>query len=418
PSKLSNLKKETNLESEAKKDLKSLDILETRQQGCIEGVEDTTKLTQDEILKHVPLITAEKAFSLDLKNGPFSVKYLRNGRHLLLYNSKGYISSFDVKSLNINFERNFENEIYDSVYLHNELFFSTAQKKNVFIYNNQGVEVHCCRDNRNVFKLEFLSFHFLLVSLSKDRILRYQDTSTGKMIKEIFVKENFKCMTQNKSNGIIFTGNDKGTVSLWSPNSKEYLTKVLCSKGNITSLEVEKNGNYFFTSSGLFLNFFDIRNFYKPMHSLKMNRNVKNVGLSDTNLLAVNLGRKIEIYKNIFTNPEKYLIHSDDYLINDLKFCPYEDILTLGTQNGIKNLVVPGCGDPIFDALEESPFYTKTQRRELEIKKLLEKIPYTFIGQESLFNPQSKKIEESNKNFKRYFEKSKETPLERIFKKE
>lgn len=407
------------LAKKAKKDLKMLNILETRKSGSIEDVEDTTILTQDDIKQNIPLIAAEKGFSIDLKNGPFFVNYLKNGRHLLLHNKMGYLASFDVKTLNLNFERNIHDKIHDAIFLHNELFCATAQKNNVFIYNQDGVEVHCCRENRKAFKLEFLPYHFLLVSLSSEKFLRYQDTSTGQIIANIFTKENNLCMTQNKKDALIYLGNDKGLVSLWSPNSKEYLCKIFCAKGTINSIEVEKNGLYFITSStDKSLNIFDIRNSYKPINSIKTNFSIKNMNLSDNQCLGLNFGKNILIYKNIFTNPEKYLTHFQNSFINDMKFCSYEDILTLGTNEGINNLIIPGSGNPIFDSYEDTPFYTKKQRSEMEVKRLLEKIPYTFIGQKDLFKSTKKVIQNTKGEFKRYFEQTDKTPLERIFPRE
>jgi hypothetical protein len=67
-------------------------------------------------------------------------------------------------------------------FLQNHTMFAVAQKKYVYIYDHKGLELHCLKQHVAPTRLEFLPYHYLLVSASKTDHIRYQDTSTGRVL--------------------------------------------------------------------------------------------------------------------------------------------------------------------------------------------------------------------------------------------
>ena len=99
---------------------------------------------------------------------------------------------------------------------------------------------------------------------------------------------------------------------------------------------------------------------------------------SQKGILAVSRDNVVELYKDMATlteRPEKpYLYHRCDRLVADVAFCPYEDVLGIGHSWGFSSIVVPGAGEPNYDAFEANPFQSKSQRKQTEVRMLLDKV--------------------------------------------
>ncbi|KAJ3085484.1 Small subunit (SSU) processome component [Quaeritorhiza haematococci] len=131
-----------------------------------EGMERTYKFTQKEIGENVDLNTSQKLIDLKLDEfGPYRIDFTRNGRHLLIGGKKGHIATFDWKSGKLGCEIHVKETVRDVKWLHNETMFAVAQKKYTYIYDNTGLEIHSLRNHVEVNRLDFLPYHFLLVSV-------------------------------------------------------------------------------------------------------------------------------------------------------------------------------------------------------------------------------------------------------------
>lgn len=107
-----------------------------------------------------------KMFQLRLPDfGPYNIDYTRNGRHMLISGTRGHVAAFEWQTGKLMFEVQLGEKVRHAKWLHNESFLAVAQKQNVFVYDQQGVEIHCLHKLRKVTRLDFLPYHMLLVAI-------------------------------------------------------------------------------------------------------------------------------------------------------------------------------------------------------------------------------------------------------------
>lgn len=350
-----------------------------------EGMEKTQRFTQKQIREAVDVGSAQKSFTLTLDTfGPYSSRYSRNGRHLLLGGKLGHIALCDWQAGKLSCEFHVKETVRDVTFLHNETLYAVAQKKYVYIYDHQGIEIHCMRNHIEVNKMSFLPYHFLLASVGNAGFLKFQDTSTGKLVSETRTKlGRCDCLGLNPYNAVSLLGHSNGTVTMWSPSAAQPLVKMFCHRGPVQSLAADREGRQLATA-GLDgqIHVWDLRT-YKKLHSYWTPVPACSVDISQRGLLGVGFGSHVEVWKDALALKAKapYLSHHTQGLrVKDIHFCPFEDVLGLGHTKGFSSLLVPGAGEPNFDTLEANPFETKRQRREAEVHQLLDKLQPEMIA--------------------------------------
>uniref|UniRef100_A0A914R0A4 BING4 C-terminal domain-containing protein n=1 Tax=Panagrolaimus davidi TaxID=227884 RepID=A0A914R0A4_9BILA len=113
-----------------------------------------------------------------------------------------------------------------------------------------------------------------------------------------------------------------------------------------------------------------------------MKGQIASVSLSQKNCLAVGFGQHVQMFENVIDNGivTPYLSHFAGGDVRQVQFCPHEDILGIGHARGFSSIIVPGSGDPDVSGLVHNPFESKAQRREREVKMLLDKLQPEMIA--------------------------------------
>lgn len=364
------------------------ELLLTEEPGYLEPErnEKSYQIPQREIVNQIDVTSATKYFDVTLDYGPYHFDYYRNGRNVVLGGQKGHVACFDWVTKRLKCEFNVQESVHDVQFLHIPSMYAVAQKDWVHIYDDAGIELHCLKNLFKVHKLTFLPYHFLLVSASENGFLTWLDVSTGTMVTNLRINHsNNKIidMCQNPSNAIIHTSHPNGTVCLWSPNDRKPLVKMLANPSAVRGISIDTTGNYMATAGvDRHLRLWDLRK-YEMVHDLRLRSIPGSIVFSQKGILGVSVGGAVEVYKDIVTTGcvEPYMRHKLERssVAVDVNFCNYEDVLGVGHERGFTSLIIPGSGEANFDAFEANPFMTASQRKEMEVKALLEKIQPELI---------------------------------------
>ena len=146
------------------------DILRPHAAGAIEVEDDmerTVQLTQRR-MRHDPAMlqegVARNIYDLELREyGPYKLRYDRSGRHALLAGRGGHVSVVDQHTMALRTEFHLRGDtVRDACFLHDGNMMAVSQENNVYIYDENGAEIHRLDGHRRVTAMEFLPYHWLL----------------------------------------------------------------------------------------------------------------------------------------------------------------------------------------------------------------------------------------------------------------
>lgn len=388
------------------------EILNTGAVGMLEAENDmerTTALTQVQLKRQLlaqggddESNTARHIYDLAMES-PHGIRYDRSGRYGLLFSSsinpQGHLAIMDchTRALVPSGEFFVQENLRDACFLHHAGMLATASANNpVKIYDNSGAEIHSLGDHLDALQLEFLPYHFLLASVGRSGFLKYTDTSTGQLVTQHRTRgmgggaePGLRAgqpivMRQNAYNGVMHIGHTNGTVTLWSPASSKYLVKFLCHRGaSVQSLAMDLAGRTMVTGGAdRQVKVWDLRNTYRELHSyFTVAGPPTSLDISQKGILGIgHAGHTTFWSASALKVKEKdpYMHHAIPRggPIESLRFRPYEDVCGIGHAKGISSIVIPGSGEPNLDTAEyhTNPFQDTKQRREAEVRSLLDKL--------------------------------------------
>ncbi|KAL7424577.1 putative U3 small nucleolar RNA-associated protein 7 [Cryptotrichosporon argae] len=355
-----------------------------------EADERTWRIGQAEIVREVGVASGSKKFDLKFDNmGSYAVDYTRNGRFMAIASSKGHVATFDWQAGKLGAEVQLKDHVRDIKFLQSESFFAVAQRKCVFIYDQDGVELHKLKQHIDPIHMEFLPYHYLLSTVGNAGHLKYHDVSTGVLLTQIATHLGAPAsMAQNPHSAIIHLGHANGTMTLWSPNMSTPHVKLLAHLGPVRGIAIdpsEGSAGRYCATAGLdgVVKLWDARNWGKEVTSFSVRNAPTTLDYSSRGMLAVGGKAGVGVYRDLArggvgagqSSKTPYLtLPLPGLAARAARFCPFDDVLAVGHERGVSSLLVPGAGEANFDSAEADVFESHTRRRERDVRAVLDKI--------------------------------------------
>jgi len=196
-------------------------------------------------------------------------------------------------------------------------------------------------------------------------------------------------LAQNPSNAILHVGHQNGTVTLWSPNLTTPPVKILAHRGPVRAMAIDREGRYMVSAGqDMKMGVWDVR-MYREVNNYFLRQPGSSLSISDRGLVGVGWGTQTSVWRGLFdkSREDQEKIQSpymawggEGKRIERVRWCPFEDILGISHDQGFSSIIVPGAGEPNFDALELNPYENAKQRQEAEVKSLLNKLQPEMIS--------------------------------------
>ncbi|KAK7194278.1 WD domain, G-beta repeat/BING4CT (NUC141) domain containing protein [Novymonas esmeraldas] len=369
------------------------------------------RIAQRDIAAGVDLQTQQKRYSLVLdKLGPYKIDFSMNGTHLLLAGLRGHMANLRWKSFQLEGETQLKDRISDAVFLVDHSMTAVAQKKFVYMYTKEGTEMHVLSKMAHMDRLGYLPKHMLLAATSSIySTMQYLDISTGQEVgtkAPAIMHDPTSCLAVNPSNGVTATCDLRGVVKFWSPTVVDPLLHLKGHRGVIEDIRFHPNGRFFLTLGGDHkMKVWDCRTL-RTLEEYAVTYAFHTLDIASSGLVALGGGTHVHIWKDMFTAAKPsapYMRFGLGYgnIAEQVKFCPFEDVIGVGHSRGFTSLLIPGSGEANPDIYHANPHETERHRKERVVTNLLDKLPPDTISMDiQVPGVNEKRLAEYNENLR------------------